>query len=105
MRTITDKVADICQPYCKCRNTYVTRALLSIELNEMMQEEEVKGIIYSYEVICDDTNNTPIVLADGRLMADITYFIKCGGQSTEIHIDIKLNDDPMAAFDRAMKGI
>ncbi len=103
---IVDKISEACNPYTKRKNTANVRLELFCDLCIVMDDFIEKDIIVNYDVVCNSSNNTPIILADGKLIATVVYYLKPDSDGTTINCSIVLNQpDPYAAYDYAMAGI
>ena len=52
-------------------NDQITRLLISDGLTALMKDIKSKGGVYDFKVICDETNNTPAIIDNNELYADI----------------------------------
>lgn len=53
-------------------NTKDTRLSISNIINPILAKIKTSGSLVSYSVVCDETNNTPIVVSNGQLVVDVT---------------------------------
>lgn len=59
-------------------NTAVLRAAVVTALTPILQEVQEAGAIDSYTIICDETNNTPEVIAEAMGIVDINVWFNMG---------------------------
>ena len=52
-------------------NTYVTRTRLVNTLTPLYENAKVSEGIYDYKIVCNESNNTPAIIDDNRLVVDI----------------------------------
>lgn len=52
-------------------NDEFTRKQIRLAVSEFLQDIQVRRGLYAYEVICDDTNNTPIIIDRNEMYVDV----------------------------------
>lgn len=54
-------------------NTQTTRSEVTETITLFMNQILAKGGVYAFQVVCDETNNTPVVIDNNELIVDIIY--------------------------------
>lgn len=78
LNTIEINCERILYRYNFAYNTAVLRAAVVTALTPILQEVQEAGAIDSYTIVCDETNNTPEVIAEAMGIVDINVWFNMG---------------------------
>lgn len=78
LNTIEINCEKVLYRYNFAYNTAVLRAAVVTALTPILQEVQEAGAIDSYTIICDETNNTPEVIAEAMGIVDINVWFNMG---------------------------
>jgi len=91
LNTLELQIDEILQNYVFDFNNAVTRLNIINSISPILETTKDAGAIYKYELVMDDTNNTPSIIADGFGIVDIGLWIT--GALTKIVAQFTVNSE------------
>ena len=91
LNTLELQIDEILQNYVFDFNNAVTRLNIINSISPILETTKDAGAIYKYELVMDDTNNSPSIIADGFGIVDIGLWIT--GALTKIVAQFRVNSE------------